>query len=66
MSFVEKKGKKGKAARPSITGKLVEIENELKAIEEDSINVNKNKTNESSPDDDSENDATGTMGNSFS
>ena len=64
--FIEKKGKRGKGARPSlVTGKLVEIEKELKAIEEDAVikrNNNKSKMNDSSHDEDSEEDTTGTIG----
>ena len=65
--FIEKKGKKGKGARASlVSGKLVEIEKELKAIEEDAVikrNNDKSKANDSSHDDDPEDETTGTIGN---
>ena len=59
----EKKGLKGKAARPSVSdNSLVEIEKELKAIEEDAIKEkrnNKSKQNDSSSEDDSDSDMLG-------
>ena len=60
----EKKGKKGKAARPSLVGNsLTEIEKELKAIEEDEEKKShKSTTNDSSSEDDSDEDATGVIG----
>ena len=64
--FKEKKGKRGKAARPSLVGNtLVEIEKELKAIEEDARKEkrnNKSKMNSTSTEEDSDSEATGVIG----
>ena len=65
ISKTEKKGKRGKAARPSIVGnRLTEIENEIKAIEEDARQEKiRNEANDSSSEDDSEDDGRGKLGN---
>ena len=66
FNFKEKKGKKGKAARPSLIGNtLTEIEKELKAIEEDARKEkrnNKSKMNSTSTEEDSDSEATGVIG----
>ena len=66
FNFIEKKGKKGKAARPSLIGNtLTEIEKELKAIEEDARKEkrnNKSKMNSTSTEEDSDSEATGVIG----
>ena len=64
-SFIlEKKGKRGKAARPSLVGnRLTEIENELKAIEEDAIHEKRtNNKGDSSLEEDSDDEVTNYIG----